>query len=281
VSAPKARPPREATPEEPQAPAPKLFEVVNAGFVRAKVSDKVKLNRWQTNVDLNPHTGPVKLLEDKGHRVVHLGTHLWAEGFACRECGAERRTAAGTPSCKIIAGTYGPGLDSSSSSRVSCEACKKWVAPASRLVGVLYPEPKERLAYLEQNCRAAEPKTQRFTKARYKGTTALHRKTQSAIGEVLPPEFEPEVELCLIEAIDEPMALTIAQDVPEDAWVTVPLTDQAEPRVLSWHGQKPSTTERVAYERGKDREDQQRRAEIEREIQQLRREKLQQAGLRG
>jgi len=260
--------------------AAKLFELVCAGYILASVSAKVRRARWEGNVDLNPHTSPPKIAEDAGYRLAHHGAHLWIEGLACPECGTKSITKTGTPSCKIISGVYGSGCDASNSTRVVCEACRRWRARSSDLVRLLHPSPTQRLAYLEQNCRGAEPQMQRFTATRFAGSVSLRAQTVDAIQTALPVEHDGEIECCLIEAIDEGQALEVLQLIPEAAWVIVPVTTEGEPRVLAWHQQKPTVTEVAAYERVKAREDKSTRASIELEVRAFREQRLHDAGLR-
>ena len=196
-------------------------------------------------------------------RLTHHGAHLWVEDFACPACGAKRRTAAGTPSVKIVAGTYGL---SNNPTRLSCGACGQWSASSSELVRHLHPEPTKRLTYLEQNCRAAEPKTRLFTAARSGGSASLRTETVAAIQAALPVEHGDEIEVCRISAIDEAQALEVMQIIPDDGWVVVPITTEGEPRVLGWHQQPPTIDEIAACERVKVREDKKKRASIEKEI---------------
>jgi hypothetical protein len=254
----------------------KLFDLVCEGYLRATVSAKVRRLRWEEN--LNKHAGlaPSKLIRDQRYRLSHHGANLWAEGFQCPACGAKRRTAAGTPSCKLVAGTYGlannPG-------RLSCGACGQWSASSSELVRLLHPAPTQRLTYLEQNCKGAEPKMRLFTAARSEGSASLRTETIAAIRAALPVEHDGTIELCRISAIDEAQALEVMQLVPEDAWVKIPITIEGEPRVLSWHQQPPTIDEIAAYERVKVREDKKKRASIEKEIRAFREERLHGAGL--
>ena len=113
-----------------------------------------------------------------------------------------------------------------------------------------------------------------------------------------------EVELVLIEALDEPMALTLAGDIPDDAYVGVPVTAQCEHSVPGWHGQHLTAEEQRRAADIKQAEDQQRQAanikqakerqrhdemkraedrrrhdEIEREVRALIAERLQDTGL--
>ena len=255
----------------------KLFDLICAGYIRAIVSAKVRRARWEENLDTVPHLGPSKLMRDARYRrLTHHGAHLWVEDFACPACGAKRRTAAGTPSVKIVAGTYGL---SNNPTRLSCGACGQWSASSSELVRHLHPEPTKRLTYLEQNCRAAEPKMRLFTAARSEGSASLRTETVAAIQAALPVEHGDEIEVCRISAIDEAQALEVMQLIPEDAWVKIPITIEGEPRVLGWHQQPPTIDEIAAYERVKVREDKQKRASIEKEIRAFREERLHGAGL--
>ena len=254
----------------------KLFDLICAGYLRAIVSAKVRRARWEENLDTVPHLGPSKLMRDQRFRLTHHGAHLWVEGFECPACGAKRRTAAGTPSCKLVAGTYGLG---NSPGRLSCVACGQWSASSSELVRHLYPEPTKRLTYLEQNCRGAEPKMRLFTAARSEGSASLRTETVAAIQAALPVEHGDEIECCRIEAIDEAQALEVMQLIPEDGWVVVPITTEGEPRALGWHQQPPTIDEVAAYERVKVREDKKKRASIEKEIRAFREERLHGAGL--
>ncbi len=259
----------------------KLFELICAGYILAVVTAKVRRARWRSNCDLSAHLGPSRHLESKGYRIVQHDGMMWAENLACPECGAKQITVAGTPACRILPGTYGVGCDTSSAGRVSCQACNGWTVRSSELIEILYPTPKEQDAYLGQHCRGAAPQTERFTVAHYDGKTELRKSTQEATEAVLPADFEPgvEVELCSIGAIDEPMAFEIAQGIPDDAYVAVPVTALGEPRVLGWHSQKPSRQEVACYDDLTAREGQQRRLEIERETREFRAQKLQDAGL--
>jgi hypothetical protein len=220
-------------------------------------------------------------LERTGYRIVQHNGMMWAENFACPECGAKQITAAGTPACRILPGTYGVGYDASSAGRVSCQACHGWTVWSSELIEILYPTPREQDAYLEQHCRAAEPKYERFTVAHCAGETAMRKSTLDATAAVLPADFEPgvEVECVLIKALDEPMAFEIAQDIPDDPYVGVPVNAQGEPRVLGWHGQMPSRQEVACYDGMTAREGEQRRQAIEHETREFRAQRLRDAGL--
>jgi len=210
----------------------KFFDLICAGYILATVSVKVRRVRWEGNLDKEGHLGPSKLMRDARYRLTHHGAHLWVEGFQCPACGAKRRTAVGTPSCRIFAGIYGLG---NSPARLSCGACGQWSASSSELVRLLHPSPTQRLTYLEQNCRGAEPKTRLFTAARSGGSASLRTETVDAIRAALPVEHNNEIECCRIEAIDEAQALEVMQLIPEDGWVVVPITTEGEPRVLGWH----------------------------------------------
>ncbi|MBW2379790.1 MAG: hypothetical protein JRG70_09625, partial [Deltaproteobacteria bacterium] len=167
------------------------------------MSTKVRRARWEENLDADPHLRPSKLFEDAGYQLSRHDGYLWADGFACPECGTQHRTAAATPSCKILAGTYGGGYTVESTSRVTCVACGKWLVRSSGLVQVLHPAPTKRLTYLEQRCRGAEPKMARFVAARAEGSVSLRTTAQAAALAALPPEHTGAVELCMIEALDE------------------------------------------------------------------------------
>jgi len=254
----------------------KLFDLVSAGYILATVSAKVRRTRWEENLDKHAGLAPSKLMRDQRYRLTHHGAHLWVEDFACPACGAKRRTAAGTPSCKLVAGVYGL---SNSPGRLSCGACGQWSASSSELVRHLYPEPTKRLTYLEQNCGGAEPKTRLFTAARSEGSASLRTETIAAIRAALPVEHNSEIEVCRISAIDEAQALEVMQLIPEDAWVEIPITIEGEPRALGWHQQPPTIDEIAAYERVRVREDKKKRASIEKEIRAFREERLHGAGL--
>jgi predicted RNA-binding Zn-ribbon protein involved in translation (DUF1610 family) len=238
----------------------KTYTLVNKGCLRAVVSMKVQLARWTSNCDTHAHLRPSKHLESKGYRIVEHDGQSWAENFACPKCGVKRITRAGTPSCRITAGRYGSGA--SSPGRVSCQACGQWAASSGEVVEILYPNQKERLKYLEQNCRNAAPQNERYTAARFGGETALRKVTQEAIDAVLPVDFEPgvEVEIVLIEALDEPMALTIARDISDDAYVSVPVNAQCEHGVPGWHGQRLTVEEQRHAADIKQAEDRKRHA---------------------
>ena len=103
-----------------------------------------------------------------------------------------------------------------------------------------------------------------------------------------------KVDLLLIEALDEPMALTIARDIPDDAYVGVPVTAQCEHSVPGWHGQRLDAQERslaadIKREEGQKRhadnikraEEQQRQAEIELELRAIAAERVDQRRMTG
>jgi predicted RNA-binding Zn-ribbon protein involved in translation (DUF1610 family) len=238
----------------------KLFEVICAGCLRAVVSMKVQLARWTANCDTDVHLSPSKHLGSKGYRIVQHDGQDWAENFACPKCGVKRITRAGTPSCQIAGGKYGSGTPSPG--RMSCQACGQWAASSGELIELLFTSQKERLKYLEQNCRNAEPQNKRYMVARFGGETALRKSTQEAIDAVLPVDFEPgvEVEIVLIEALDEPMALTIARDIPDDAYVSVPVNAQCEHSAPGWHGQRLTVEEQRHAANIKQEEDRKRHA---------------------
>jgi hypothetical protein len=242
----------------------KLFDLICAGYILATVSAKVRRVRWEDNLDKHAHLSPTKIVKDAGYRrLTHHGAHLWVEGFECPACGAKRRTAAGTPSCKLVAGTYGL---SNRPARLSCVACGQWSASSSELVRFLHPEPAQRTTYLEQNCKGAEPKMRLFTAARSGGSASLRTDTIAAIRAALPVEHNSEIACCRISAIDEAQALEVMQLIPDDGWVVVPITTEGEPRVLGWHGQKPSVDEVAAFDRVVARQRADARVKLNREL---------------
>lgn len=62
---------------------------------------------------------------------------------------------------------------------------------------------------------------------------------EGAIDGVPENTYPPEVELCLLLAIEAPLGMAEI----ELPYVTLPLTDRGEVTVLAWHGEKPMGNE--------------------------------------
>jgi hypothetical protein len=141
------------------------------------------------------------------------------------------------------------------------------------LVEHLYPSKPERLTFLEEHCEGVKPQEQRWVAARHEGEAAIAEVAEDAVDRVVETTYPPEIELCLMLAIEQPLDVA-SLDVP---YLRVPLSTRGEVKTLGWHGERPTLSEQARYHawhRAASRERQQeaeRRtrlvtAELEREV---------------
>ncbi|MDH3201593.1 MAG: hypothetical protein OEM15_11935 [Myxococcales bacterium] len=240
------------------------FETVRAGCARFTPSLEVLLARWAAGCDESPHTSATHILKESGFSFVSLVGKLagtYAQGFACPHCGAKEaaeRGEAPTPSCFLTGGQYRASGQSNPRS-LQCRSCGRVTKP-SALVEHLYPSKPKRLAFLQQHCGGAKPQEQRWTAARHDGAVAVAGDAESAMDRVAPDTFPPEMELCLLLGIEQPID---AADL-ELPYVAVALSERGEIKTLGWHGERPSMDEQARYHTWHRAAARERQKEIER-----------------
>jgi hypothetical protein len=145
------------------------------------------------------------------------------------------------------------------------------------LAPILFPNVKERLAIYEKHFRGAVVQRTRYFGIRCGDSIAVDRDFAKATEAATPPEHELEVDAVLIEAYDSGQASEIANSdgIP---WAKVPITEQGEPTVLSWHGQRPTVDELACYDRVMMCERDANRRQIAREMRDLEQRRSQELG---
>lgn len=239
------------------------FDVVRPGCARFTPSTEVLLARWARGCDENPFTSATHVLKESGFSFVSLvGEHAgtYAQGFACPHCESEQAAARGeapTPSCFLTGGQYRPGGQSNPRS-LQCRACGR-VSKPSALVEAMYPSKPKRLAFLQEHCGGAKPIEQRWVAARHDGKVAVAADAETAMDEVAPDTFPPEMDSCLLLAIEQPNVAEL-----ELPYVAVPLSDRGEVTVLRWHGERITPSEEARHASWHRRAKERRQREIER-----------------
>jgi hypothetical protein len=250
------------------------FETVRQGCVRFVPSVEVLLARWAEACDRSTHTGAPRILEASGHTLRFFDGTLRAVDFACPHCEAElvaERDKPPRPACYAVGGDYRP--DRSNPKSVQCAACRATMKP-SALIEHLHPSKPKRREFLELHCRGAKPQERRWVVAHHEGKTATAEMAEDAVDRVVETAYPPEIELCLMLAIEQPLDAA-SLDLP---YLRVPLSTRGEVKTLGWHGERPTVDEQARYHawhRAASRERQQeieRRtrlatAELEREVQ--------------
>ncbi len=142
---------------------------------------------------------------------------------------------------------------------------------------ILFPNVKERLATYEKHFRGAVVQRTRYFGIRCGDSIAVDRDFAKATEAATPPEHELEVDAVLIEAYDSGQASEIANSdgIP---WAKAPITEQGEPTVLSWHGQRPTVDELACYDRVTTRKRDANRKMIAREVRDLEQRRSQELG---
>jgi hypothetical protein len=145
------------------------------------------------------------------------------------------------------------------------------------LAPILFPNVKERLAIYEKHFRGAVVQRTRYFGIRCGDSIAVDRDFAKATEAATPPEHELEVDAVLIEAYDSGQASEIANSdgIP---WAKAPITEQGEPTVLSWHGQRPTVDELACYDRVTTRKRDANRKMIAREVRDLEQRRSQELG---
>jgi hypothetical protein len=236
------------------------FETVCEGCARFVPSPEVLLARWAEACDLNPHTTAIHILEAGGYTLRYFDSTLRAVDFACPHCEAElvtERDKPSRPACHTVGGDYRP--DRSNPKSIQCEACRAHMKP-SALVEILYPSKPKRLEFLEAHCGGAKPQEKRRVVARHEGKTATAEGAEDAIDRVVESAYPPEIELCLMLTIEQPIDAA-SLDLP---YLRVPLSARGEIKTLGWHGEQPTVNEQARYHAWHRAASRERQQEIER-----------------
>ncbi|MDH3653327.1 MAG: hypothetical protein OEN21_03585 [Myxococcales bacterium] len=217
------------------------FETVRPGCARFQPSLEKLLHRWAQGCDENPHSGARHILQASGYTFRSVGGVNYAVGLACPACEAAQvaeRGEAVTPSCFLVLGSYRP--KGSTPTSVKCAACGQ-VSKPSNLAETLYDSKPKRLAFLQKHCAGARPQEQRWVAARHDGKVVLADSAEAAMDEVAD-QFPKEAELCLCFGIEQPNVAEL-----ELPYVTVPLSERGEVKVLVWHGERVTPNEQARH----------------------------------
>jgi hypothetical protein len=236
------------------------FDVVRPGCARFRPSTEVLLVRWAQGCDEDPHSGARHILQASGYTFRSVGGVNYAVGLACPACEAAQvaeRGEAVTPSCFLVPGSYRP--KGSTPTSVKCAACGQ-VSKPSFLVEALYDSKPKRLAFLQKHCGGSRPREWRWVAARHDGKVAVSGDAESVMDLAAPDTFPPEMELCLLLGIEQPID---AADL-ELPYVTVLLSDRGEVTVLGWHGERVTPSEEARHASWHRRAKERRQREIER-----------------
>ncbi|UCH28193.1 MAG: hypothetical protein JSV06_07810 [Myxococcales bacterium] len=220
------------------------FETVRQGCVRFVPSLEVLLARWAEGCDHNPHTSAPRILKASGYKLSFVDGQLRVDDFACPSCAAElvaERDKPPRPACYAVGGDYRP--DGSNPRSIQCEACRAIMKP-SALVEHLHPSKPKRQGFLETHCRGARPQEKRWVVARHEGKAATAEVAEDAIDRVIETAYPPEIELCLVLAIEQPLDAA-SLDLP---FLQVPLSARGEVKTLGWHGERPTVNEQARYQ---------------------------------
>jgi hypothetical protein len=243
------------------------FDVVREGCARFVPSLDTLLARWAEGCDQSFHTNAGHILKASGYTFRSIDGRHFAEGFACPHCAAERvadRSKEATPSCFLVGGNYQPNGGTPRS--LQCRACRGVTRP-SALPEYLHPTKPKRRAFLEAHCGGAKPQERRWVAARLDGKVATASEAETAIDKVSPDTFSPQVELCLLLAIETPNLAEL-----ELPYLTVELSERGEVKALGWHGERPTVNEEARHADWLRRARRQRQREIERRTQLVRAE---------
>jgi hypothetical protein len=180
--------------------------------------------------------------------------------FACPNCKTElvaERDKPPRPACYAVGGDHSP--DRNYPKSFQCEACRTLWKP-SALVEHLHPSKPERRAFLEAHCGGAKPQERRWVVAHHEGKTATVEMAEDAVDRVVETAYPPEIELCLVLAIEQPLD-AVSLDLP---YLRVSIGARGEIKTLGWHGEQPTVNEQARYHAWHRAASRERRQEIER-----------------
>jgi hypothetical protein len=130
----------------------------------------------------------------------------------------------------------------------------------SALVEHLHHSKPKRRAFLEAHCGGAKPQEQRWVVAHHEEKTAIAEVAEDAVDRVIETAYRPEIELCLVLAIEQPLDAA-SLDLP---YRRVPLSMRGEVKTLGWHGERPTVDEQARYHAWHRAASRERQQEIER-----------------
>jgi hypothetical protein len=253
--------------------ATKRFEIPVEGeaFVRGLLAEKVFASLCDRALDTEA-SYPGKLLSLAGYPLAHIGDRLRVQGFADPTNGVKTITSKRWPAVYLKPSLFYPDHPS-----VLVSEASDWSAKPSKFASLLFPNVKERLAIYAKHFRGAVVKRTRYFGVRCGDSIVVDRDFVQAAQTATPAEHELEVDAILIEAYDQAQAVEIANSdgLP---WAKVPITEEGEPTVLSWHGQRPTVDELACFDRVTTRQRDANRKKIAREMRALEQQRSQELG---
>jgi hypothetical protein len=221
-----------------------LFEIPDPkqAFVRGKLGLKAFVGRCDAELDKS--MVHLSRLVQSRYALTHIGDHVRVAGFKCPSCGTQTITGESLPPVVVRPGSY-----PHSPTRLSCTACNKWSVKPSEVAPLLYPTPTARLRFYKDHLPGALAKPSRYFAVRYDDTIEVDRDFAKAVEAAVPSEHELEIDALLVEAFDPAQASEVAASSDALPWLTVPITEEGEPTVLGWHGQRPTVDERASHDR--------------------------------
>jgi hypothetical protein len=222
----------------------KRFEtpVEGEAYVRGVLAEKVFTSLCDRALDTEA-SYPGKLLSLAGYPLVHIGDRLRVQGFADPTNGVKTITSKRWPAVYLK-----PSLHYPDHASVLVSEASDWSARPSEFASLLFPDTKKRLALFAAHFRGAVVQRTRYFGIRCGDTIVVDRDFAKAAEAATPPEHELEVDAVLIEAYDQAQAVEIANSdgIP---WTKVSITEEGEPTVLAWHGQRPTVDELASFDR--------------------------------
>lgn len=246
-----------------------------SGFEEIVPGQKRLIGRWLHDVRIGVPFPIAPLCEARGFATRHIGGKLRIENLADPKTGETINPETGEPPLYIVAPRSFPGEAETVLSDAS-----DFTATVIELVPLLCDASFTKMEKLLTTCfRNYRPTAKPFYAARAAGREGIGVLTEDVIEEVLPRQHDGAIELCRADAIDL-AAATERLRAGKLPYKTVRITAKGEVAELGWHGQKPTAQEKRDYERVKRSEDARKRIEIEREVEDLRAQRLSDAGLR-
>jgi hypothetical protein len=250
------------------------------GTAEVPAGQKALINRWLQKVTDSAPDALRTYLEKKGFPIRNAGGRNRVVGFADPVNGAKTITATGLSPCYLENGTYrvggGAGATNPTQVRSTVSGFSGSFEQVVRLV-CADDFPAMEMA-LQADFRNYRPQMQPFFAARDGDKVALEATERAALQKVLRFDHDCTGEICRIHALDSAMAADWIRenDVP---YKRVKVTPQCEVVKSDWHAPEVGEYDPDA-ERLKAAEDKQKRDAIEREVEELRAQRLSDAGLR-
>jgi hypothetical protein len=250
-----------------------IYKELGPGAVAMISSDRQELGQRIRQCASNAHAAP-RILSALKLDSTFEGGFVRVEGQACPSCGDTVTTANGTPVIKEQPGNY-PAQPRS----YSCDSCDHYLGGIDALVDLHIEQWRKKLS-LYRGIQGSDPVVGFSTVASYKGgPPKAERWTENALRAVLPSQHDRQVRLLKAQAVDESQIAELLL-LPElsELMVEVEL-DKAGRPIKQWTEHGWSLEDQSLLHKAEA----DRRAEVEllidADLQALRRQRLQEAGL--